>query len=126
METKTIENTIDKKIKTIIAESKDNNFSLRDNKLSEREWTIKELNKVDLYYKYTFGFSIVAVGIIFIVSLLRTFEIMPSSNSNSSMTSILGIIAVIAASFHYKIKRERLKTAMYLFDLKAEIEQLKK
>ena len=126
METKTIENTIDKKIKTIIAESTENKFSLKENNLSEKEWTTKELKKVDLYYKYTFGFSIVAVGVIFIVSLLRTFEIMPTSNSNSSMTSILGIIAVIASSFHYKIKRERLRTAMYLFDLKAEIEQLKK
>lgn len=126
METKTIENTIDKKIKTIIAESTENKFSLKDTNLSEREWTIKELKKVDLYYKYTFGFSIVAVCTIFIVSLLRTLEIMPTSNSNSSMTSILGIIGVVAGSFHYKIKRERLRTAMYLFDLKVEIEQLKK
>ncbi len=108
METKTIENIIDKKIKTFIAQSTENKFSLKDNNLSEREWTIKELKKVDLYCKYTFGFSSVAVGIIFIVSLLRTLEIMPTSNSNSSMTSFFGIIGVVACSFHYKIKRERL------------------
>lgn len=45
METKTIENTIDKKIKTIIAESTKNKFSLKDNNLSEREWTTKELKR---------------------------------------------------------------------------------
>lgn len=126
METKTIENRIDKKIKTIIAEGTENKFSLKDNNLSEREWINKELKKVDLYYKYIFGFSIIAVCVIFIVNLLRTLEIIPTSNSNSSMTSILGIIGVVASSFHYKIKRERLRTALYLIDLKAEIEQLKK
>jgi len=42
MESKSVENTLDGKIKTIIAELRKNNFSLKEDTLSETEWAIKE------------------------------------------------------------------------------------
>jgi hypothetical protein len=60
------------------------------------------------------------------VGLLRIFKIFPTLNDNISITSILGIIGVVAGSFHYKIKKERLENGLYLLELKADLEQLKK
>ncbi len=125
METKVLEESINKKITSIIHQLKQNVFSLKENTLSEREWVTKELKKANLYYKFLFVISILTIGTLLLVSMLNSFEITPTLNNKVSITSILGIIAGISGTFQYKIIREKLKTALYLLDLKTDIENIK-
>jgi len=57
--------------------------------------------------------------------MLSAFEILPSTNNTNSFTLAVSVVGILATSFSYKIKREKLHTALYLIDLKAEIEKLK-
>jgi hypothetical protein len=123
METKILE--IDRKIRELITESLGNKFVLKNDKLIEKNVLTDELIQTERYYKFLFGFSLTSVCIISVVSVLKFFGVFPASGEGNTTILLFGMIGIVSASHQYKIKMEKLRAALYLFDLKIEIEQNK-
>lgn len=122
METKILE--IDKKIRELIKESLGNKFILQNDKLIEKNVLTEELIQTERYYKLLFGFSVTAVSLIALVSILKFFAVFPtSSGEGNTMILVFGMIGIVSVSHQYKIKMEKLRTAVYLCDLKAHIQE---
>jgi hypothetical protein len=123
METKILE--IDEKIKELIKESLGNKFILKNDKVIEKKVITEGLMQTERYYKFLFGFTVTAVCIISIVSILKFFAVFPASGEGNTMILVFGMIGIVSVSHQYKIKMEKLRAALYLFDLKMEMEQNK-
>ena len=121
METKIIR--IDEKISGLIAESLGDKFVATGNKLMDRNRLVEEVRKTEQCFKYLYGFSASAVAIISIVSLLRFFGVFPTAGEGNTLILLFGVVGVVAASYQYKVKLEKLKTVVYLLDLKVEMEK---
>lgn len=121
METKIIE--IDEKIRELIIESLGNKFILKNDKVIEKKVITEELMQTERYYKILFGFTVTAVCIISVVSILKFFAVFPASGEGNTMILVFGMIGIVSVSHQYKIKMEKLRTAVYLCDLKARIKE---
>jgi hypothetical protein len=126
MELTNIKDTIETKIKTLIAELNSSKFSIETTNFQEVDAFNKDLKKTILNYKITFGISIAVISTVVIISLLRYFGIIPVSEKNMPITSALSFIGIVAASFHYKLRKNKLQMIIYLLNLRIDLEKLEK
>ena len=128
MNTEDIVLRLEKKAGEIRIESQKTDFKLKNKDLTDQAWTELELKKTERNYKISFGLQVFIIGLIVIVTLLKLMEILPvHSKSNGTLPVlilVLNTVAIVRTTCMYKIKIEKLRNALYLTDLKQEIEKL--
>lgn len=129
METRTIEIKLEEKIKEIKEKLiKRDGYTLKNNNTDHFDWAMDELKKTEKKYKTLLRFSILIIGSVIIVGLLKVFDIMTPPMSNSTMPVfilIVNTIGLACITFRYKIKIENLITFIYLLDIEQEIKKLR-
>jgi hypothetical protein len=118
---KKITSRIDDTVKAILAEATANQFSLKNEQLSQEELLTKELKKTARNYFFFLVFAIVTFSIILLVTGLQLLGFISNFTANTPMTPLISIMALIYSACHFKIKREKIKTALYLIDLKKQL-----
>lgn len=122
---KTTQSQIEAKIQEIREDANEpSNFLFKKRTdLDDKDWIKRELKNARLTYGIIMFPSVMLIAITIMAFLFLKYKIYETPISASAIIGyLLGLLSLIQYANRFEIKREKLKQALYLLELKQEIQ----